>query len=171
MRLRAILKNVRALTFIRRHFYGWKSKEMAICGMALVSFTAGTLVAAGVVNLNEAEANNQRVFELRIYHAVPGRVPALESRFRETTSHLLAKHDLKVVGYWIAEDASASDRPLNNTLVFMVAHAGREEAKKNWDAMWVDPEFQEMVKSEKADKLVEKVDSTYMRPTDFSPMK
>jgi len=28
-----------------------------------------------------------------------------------------------------------------------------------------------MVKSEKAEKLVEKVDGTYMRPTDFSPMK
>jgi hypothetical protein len=34
-----------------------------------------------------------------------------------------------------------------------------------------DPEFQEVIKSEKADKLVEKEDSTYMRPTDFSPMK
>ena len=37
--------------------------------------------------------------------------------------------------------------------------------------MFADPEFQEMVKSEQADKLVENVDSTYMHPTDFSPMK
>jgi hypothetical protein len=43
--------------------------------------------------------------------------------------------------------------------------------KKNWDAMFADPAFQEMVKSEQADKLVEKVDVTYMHPTDFSPMK
>jgi hypothetical protein len=28
-----------------------------------------------------------------------------------------------------------------------------------------------MVKSEQADKLVERVDSTYMHPTDFSPIK
>jgi hypothetical protein len=52
-----------------------------------------------------------------------------------------------------------------------VAHSDREEAKKNWDALFADPAFQEMMKSEQADKLVNKVDVTYMRPTDFSPMK
>jgi hypothetical protein len=44
----------------------------------------------------------------------------------------------------------------------MLAHPSREEAKTNWDGMRADPEFQEMVKSEQADKL----DSTYMHPTD-----
>jgi NIPSNAP len=43
--------------------------------------------------------------------------------------------------------------------------------KKNWHAMRADPEFQEVIKSEQANKLVEKVDLTYMRPTDFSPIK
>jgi hypothetical protein len=52
-----------------------------------------------------------------------------------------------------------------------VAHSSREESKKNWDAMRADPEVQEMLKSEQANKLVEKIDSTYMRPEDFSPMK
>jgi hypothetical protein len=37
--------------------------------------------------------------------------------------------------------------------------------------MMADTEFQEVIKSEQADKLVEKIDSTYMRPTDLSPMK
>jgi hypothetical protein len=97
---------------------------------------------------------------------VPGKLPALESRFRDTTSKLLAKHDLNVVGYWVPEDA-----PWDNTFVFMVAHSSREEAKRNWDAMRSDPGFQEVVKSEQAEKTVEKVDFTYMHPTDFSPMK
>ena len=57
------------------------------------------------------------------------------------------------------------------TRIFLVAHSDREEAKKNQDAMMADPEFQEMIKSEQANKLVEKLDRTYMRPTDFSPMK
>lgn len=52
-----------------------------------------------------------------------------------------------------------------------MAHASREEAKENWDALRADPAVQEMVKSEKADKLVGKVDVTYTRPTDFSLMK
>jgi hypothetical protein len=94
-------------------------------------------------------------------------VPELESRFRDTTSKILAKHDLKVVGYWVPEGAPAWD----NTFVFMLAHASREEAKKNWDAFRADPEFQEVLKAEQAKKTVETIDVTYMSPTDFSPMK
>jgi hypothetical protein len=112
-------------------------------------------------------AASDRVFELRVYHAVPGKLPALESNFRDTWSKLLAKHDLKVVGYWVPEGAPTWD----NTFIYLVAHSSREEAKKNWDAMRADPATQELLKSEQADKLLEKVDSTYMRPEDFSPMK
>ena len=149
----------------------WEFKGWTVCSIALVSIAAGSLITARLGNMKQARANSDRVFELRVYHAVPGKLPALKSRVRDTTSKLLAKHELKVVGYWVAEDASGSDNKLNNTFVFMVAHPSREDAKKKWDAMWVDPGFQELVKSEKADKLVEGVDSTYMRPTDFSPMK
>jgi hypothetical protein len=119
------------------------------------------------MHITAVKADSNRVFELRVYHAVPGKVPALESRFRDTLSKLLAKHDLKVVGYWVPEDAPAWD----NTFMYMVAHSSREEAKKNWDAMMADPEFQQVIKSEQASKTVERIDSTYMRPTDFSPMR
>ena len=83
-------------------------------------------------------ADSNRVFELRIYHTVPGKLPALESRFRDIYSKLLAKHDLQVVGYWVPEGAVDWD----NTFVYLVAHSSREEAKKNWDAMLDDPEVQ-----------------------------
>jgi len=148
-------------------FKGWNSKRWTVCGIVLISFAAGSLVTARLAHLNQVRADSNRVFELRVYHTLPGRVPALESRFRDTISKLLAKHDLKVVGYWVPEDAPAWE----NTFIFMVAHASREEAKKNWDAFRADPEFQEVLKTEQADKTVEKIDSTYMRPTDFSPMK
>jgi NIPSNAP len=71
------------------------------------------------------------------------------------------------VGYWVPENTPAWD----NTFIFMVAHASMDEAKKNWAAFAADPEFQAVIKSEQADKTVEKIDVTYMRPTDFSPMK
>jgi hypothetical protein len=148
-------------------FKGWKSKGWTVCAIALVSFAAGSLITARLAHINQVRADSNRVFELRVYHAVPGKLPALESRFRDTTAKLLAKHDLKVVGYWVPEDAPGWD----NTLVDITAYPSREEANKNWDAMMADPEFQAVIKSEQANKLVEKVDSTYMRPTDFSPMK
>jgi hypothetical protein len=150
-----------------RTLYSWRCKGRTVCAIALLSFAAGSLLTARLAHTNQVSADGNRVFELRVYHAVPGKVPALESRFRDTASKLLAKHDLKAVGYWVPEDAPASD----NTFIYILAHPSREEAKKNWEAMFAAPAFQEMAKSEQADKLVEKVDVTYMHPTDFSPMK
>ena len=135
--------------------------------MILLSFAAGSLITARLSNVEQASADSNRVFELRIYHTAPGKLPALESRFRDVYSKLLAKHDLPVVGYWVPEGSADWD----NTFVYLVAHSSREEARKNWDAMLADPAVQEAIKSEEADKLVEKVDRTYMRSTDFSPMK
>ncbi|MGA2742894.1 MAG: NIPSNAP family protein [Bryobacteraceae bacterium] len=142
-------------------------KGWAVCGIALVSFAAGSLITARLVHTSQVRADSNRVFELRVYHAVPGKVQALEARFRDTASKLLAKHNLQAVGYWVPEDGPAFE----NTFVYILAHPSREEAKQNWDAMRADPGLLEMLKSEQTDKLVEKIDSAYMRPTDFSPMK
>ena len=96
----------------------------------MVFFAAGSRISAWLALLNHVRADSNRVFELRVYHAVPGKVSALESRFRDTASKLLAKHDLNVVGYWVPEGAPTFD----NTFIDIVAHPSREEAKKNWDA-------------------------------------
>jgi hypothetical protein len=144
-----------------------RGRTWAVCSIAIVSFAAGSLITARLANTSQVRAESNRIFELRIYHAVPGKVPALESRFRDTASKLLAKHHLDAVGYWVPEHAPAFE----NTFVYILAHPSPEGAKQNWDAMFADPAFQEMMKSEKAEKLVEKVDSAYMRPTDFSPLK
>jgi hypothetical protein len=155
------------MTLNHRKFKTWKANGWTVCVIAMISFAAGSLITARLAHLDQVRADSNRVFELRVYHAVPGKLPALESRFRDTTSKLLAKHDLKVVGYWVPEGAPAWE----NTFVDILAYRSREEANKNWKAFVADQEFQEVIKSEKANKLVEKEDSTYMHPTDFSPMK
>lgn len=145
-----------------RKFNAW-----TVALIASFSFGAGSFVTARLERIEQVRAESKRVFELRVYHAVPGKLPALETRFRDTASKLLAKHNLAAVGYWVPEDPPASD----DTFIYLLVHPSRDDAKKNWDAMFTDPAFQEIVKSEQAEKLVEKVDSTFMRPTDFSPMK
>jgi NIPSNAP len=142
-----------------------KGKRWTACGIGLVFFAAGSLATVGLAQLCQVKADSNRIFELRVYHAVPGKLPVMESRFRDKTSKILARHNLNVVGYWATED------PSDNSFIFLLAHQSREEAKKNWDAMRVDPEFQEVVKWEQAEKTLEKADVTYMRPTDFSPLK
>jgi hypothetical protein len=136
--------------------------------LPLAGRSAAGLVLIGALGHSRAtRAESDRVFELRVYHCLPGKLPALEARFRDTTSKLLAKHNLNVVGYWVADGKSASQ----NTFVFMVAHSSMDEANRNWAAMEADPAFQDVIKAEQREKTVEKIDVTYLRPTDFSPMR
>jgi len=68
----------------------------------------------------------------------------------------------------IPQDAPAHE----NTLIYVLAHASREAAKKNWGEFFQDPEFQKVAKeSEAHGKIVSKMESVYMDPADFSPMK
>lgn len=143
-----------------------------VFGTALVYFALGSVLTAQFIHLKEVWADSHRVFQLEIYHAVPGKVPALERRFR-SASRLQARHGLDVVGYWIPEDGkfTQTDRVFADTFVYLVAHASQKEAKTNWDAFHADPAFQEYVQSEKAEQLIKEVDSTFMRATDYSTMK
>src|SRR5207248_2372114 len=148
----------------------WKFKGWIVCGTALVSFAAGSLLSARLMHLSQVRADSDRVFELLVYHTVPGKVPVLESIFRHV-SKLQEKHDLKVIGYWVPND----DPAWANTFIYLVAHSSQEEAKKNWAALHADPAFlqyrdQAVPIIEKVDEKY-KVDEVYMRPTDYSAMK
>jgi len=106
------------------------------------------------------------VYELRVYHTYEGKLDDLLRRFREHTMKLFEKHGIKNVAYW-----TPTDDPLKGkTLVYILAHPSREAATANWKAFGADPEWQSVKdKSEANAKLVEKIDSTFMVMTDFSP--
>lgn len=152
-------RNAEALLRQAFRFRAWM-----IAGIALAAFGAGSLVSAQLAHSNRSGPND-RLFDLRIYHAVPGKVPALVERFGDATS-LFEKHRLEVVGYWVADDPAWKD-----TFVYLVAHRNRDEAKKNWDSFHADPAFQKYRDAEKAEKLIEKDDHIYMRPTEYSQMR
>ncbi|MGH9545067.1 MAG: NIPSNAP family protein [Terriglobales bacterium] len=107
------------------------------------------------------------VYELRVYHANEGKLDDLLKRFREHTTRLFDKHGMKNVAYW-----TPLDEPLQGkTLIYILAHPSREAATSNWNAFREDPEWQKVRdESEANGKLVNKVDSTFMRLTDFSPI-
>jgi hypothetical protein len=57
-------------------------------------------------------------------------------------------------------------------LIYVLAHRSRDAATKSWDAFRSDPEWiKARDASEVNGKLVAKVDSVYLSPTDFSPIK
>ena len=149
----------------RRRFNG-----CILLGTALLSFLAGSLCSARLAHPRKVKAASDRIFELMIYHTMPGKVPALESIFRDVAK-LQSKYNLNVIGYWVPDQ----DPAWKDTFVYLVVHPSREAAKANWHALHEDPEFLPYRKS--AEPLIEKVngdynvDEVYMRPTDFSAMR
>ena len=109
-----------------------------------------------------------RVYELRTYHCFPGKLPDLEKRFREHTMTIFDRHGMHSVGYWTFENESLKD----DTLIYMISHESREQAKKNWTEFGADPEWKKVqADSEAKGKIVAKVDTEFLDPTDFSPLK
>jgi hypothetical protein len=121
------------------------------------------ILLTGMVIMAEAE-----VYELRTYTALPGRLDALNARFRNHTIKLFEKHGMKNIGYWVPQD----DPKKSNTLIYIVSHKSREAAKKSWDAFRADPDWiKARDASEKDGKIVDKVESVFMDPVDYSKLK
>jgi len=114
-------------------------------------------------------AKDSRAFEMRTYYAAPGKLEALNARFRDHTCRLFKKHGMEIVGFWIPND---KDKGAENKLIYILAHKSREAAKKSFQDFGNDPEWKKaQSESEANGKLVEKVESVFMSATDYSPMK
>jgi len=132
---------------------------------AATLFPASLWAASRQDNSSPAPAASG-VYELRVYHAAPGKLGDLLSRFREYTTKLFERHGIKNVAYWTPLDEPVK----SNTLIYILQHSSREAAAANWKSFQDDPEWKSVKdKSEVNGKLVEKVDSTYLALTDFSP--
>jgi NIPSNAP len=106
------------------------------------------------------------VYELRVYHAAPGKLGELLARFRDHTTKLFEKHGMKDVAYWTPVDEPERD----NMLIYILQHPSREAATANWKSFQDDPEWKRVKEESEANgKLAERIDSTFMALTDFSP--
>jgi len=109
-----------------------------------------------------------RVFELRIYTTYDGKYDDLLARFRDHTTKIFEKHGMTNIGYWNPTD----DPKKGKQLYYMLAFPSREAATKSWAAFRDDPEWQAVQKASEANgKIVEKVESVFLVPTDFSPLQ
>jgi hypothetical protein len=144
------------------------SRKWSGVGLGVAMFAAGFGVR-GFVGGEVAHAQSgTRIFEMRTYTAPPGKLAALQTRFRDHTLRLFQKHGMQNIGYWIPADPPNSE----TTLIYIIAHKDRESAKKSWAAFSADPEWQKVrTESQKDGSLTSKVESVFLNPTDYSPMK
>src|SRR5437879_840359 len=108
-----------------------------LAAVIALSFAAGSIITMRL------HAQSSRVFELLVYHTFPGRLPALQARFRDHTISIFKKHHMESIGYWVPQDA---DKGKENTLIYIIAHPSRDAAKKNWAEFGADPEWKEVAK-------------------------
>ncbi len=113
-------------------------------------------------------AGSNRVYELRTYTTHDGKLDDLLARFRNHTTKLFEKHGMKNIGYWVPQD----DPQKKDTLIYVISHASRDAAKKSWEDFRADPDWKKVQTASEANgKIVQKVDTVYMDPTDFSHLK
>jgi NIPSNAP protein len=142
---------------------------MRILGIVLTLFLGVAIFA--VAQAPPSTAKGGRVFEMRTYYASAGKLEALHARFRDHTTKLFEKHGMTNVGYWVPIDGQTG-ASTGNTLVYILAYPSLEARKKAWDAFQNDPEWKSVKEtSEKDGKLVDKVDSVFLSPTDYSAIK
>lgn len=118
--------------------------------------------------INSKSTSKNRVFELRTYTCLPAKLPNLITRFKDHTVKLFEKHNMVNIVYFnsIEKDGAQSK------LIYLVAHKSQEEAAKSWEAFRTDPQWiAARDASEKEGKIVEKVESVFLKPLSFSKIK
>ncbi|MFO0909330.1 MAG: NIPSNAP family protein [Isosphaeraceae bacterium] len=134
---------------------------LTACALAVGTTTHAAPPTAG--------SSGQKVFELRTYYTHPGRLDALNKRFREHTCKIFQKHGMELVGFWTPRDG---EKGHGDTLVYLLAFPSREAADKAWENFGKDPEWKAAKEaSEKDGPIVKKVERVFLDPTDYSAIK
>lgn len=142
------------------------NRRTLLRSVSAAAFLPSSLSAGAREAEQETGLGADTVYELRAYHAAPGKLERLLARFRDHTMKIFERHGMKSVAYWVPVDEPQK----SNMLIYILRHPSRAEAEANWKSFQDDAEWKSVkAKSEENGKLVEKVDSTFMSLTDFSP--
>ncbi len=139
--------------------------------MRSLSLVVLGIVVAGVLGYSAGlstgeEKVSQRVYELRTYTTLPGRLPALHKRFADHTCKLFEKHGMTNELYWTPSDEKLKD----NTLIYFLSHDSQEAADKSWKAFQADPDWQKVRDASEADgKILANVERVYMTQVPWQP--
>lgn len=108
------------------------------------------------------------IFEMRTYTAEPGKMDALNSRFRDYTRELFQKHGMVNVKYWYTVEADGQEPKL----IYLLAHQNEAAAKASFEKFGKDPAWQAVRNaSERNGPIVQKVESVYLKALPFSPLQ
>jgi hypothetical protein len=130
---------------------------------------AVVLILSGFAVGRASQPAPAHIYELRTYTTNEGKLDNLLARFRDHTVKIFERHHMKSVGYWLPTEGDKA----GTTLIYILEHPNRDEARKNWAEFNADPEWQKVrADSELNGKILAKSpESVFMNATDFSAIK
>jgi hypothetical protein len=107
------------------------------------------------------------LYELRIYHCAPGRLPALNQRFVRDTLPLFEKHGIEQAGFFTTLIGAS-----NQTLTYLLKWDSLAERELKWNAFSSDPDWIAKRTASEADGIiVERIDNSFLSPTAYSALR
>jgi hypothetical protein len=107
------------------------------------------------------------IYELRVYHCLPGRLPALLKRFDTITLGIWERHGIRQAGFWTTLVGAS-----NQTLTYLLAWESLAERETKWTAFQSDPEWiAKRAETEKDGQIVGHILNEFLQPTAFSSVK
>tara|TARA_B100000676_G_scaffold298797_1_gene342260 strand:- start:130 stop:456 length:327 start_codon:yes stop_codon:yes gene_type:complete len=107
------------------------------------------------------------IHELRIYHCLSGRLPALLNRFDTITLKIWERHGIRQAGFWTVAIGDS-----NQDLYYLLEWESLAERDEKWAAFQADPEWiEKRAKTEADGPIVQTISNLILQPTSFSSVK
>jgi hypothetical protein len=107
------------------------------------------------------------LYELRIYHCLPGRLPDLLHRFETITLGIWRRHGIEQAGFWTNAIGES-----NQSLHYFLKWQSLAERETKWNAFQADPEWHsKRAETERNGAIVARVENYILQPTGFSAAK
>ena len=107
------------------------------------------------------------IHELRIYHCIPGRLPALLKRFENVTLKLWEKHNIRQAGFWTVAVGDS-----NQDLYYLLEWQSMAEREQRWNAFQADPDWRSArAETERDGQIIASITNLFLQPTAFSSVR
>ena len=107
------------------------------------------------------------IYEMRVYHCLPGRLPALLKRFETITLDIWKRHGIRQAGFWTVLVGES-----NQDLVYLLAWESMAERERIWNGFMSDPEWiAKRAETERDGQIAASITNSFLQPTSFSAVR
>ncbi|MXY20040.1 MAG: NIPSNAP family protein [Dehalococcoidia bacterium] len=145
----------------------FRLRDFGAAGMMSPLYHMAATPKPGVISNRTHSQEDTMIYEYRVYEAAPGKLEALNARFRNHTLGIFERHGIKNIGYWTASVGDYSDR-----LIYIVAFEDEGQRAEAWASFRADPEWNKVRSESEVDgPLTTRITNSILNPTDYSPLQ